>query len=307
MKKLSTLLLCAALAGSAFADGYETNRQNSNEVKRSTNSERSNKNDAAVDIAQMLSTGLAKVVPQDDRYVRRLFYIGWQPEQVTEERVGGDIDAYLAARRQALMKLGTVDAKSVLKVLDAAKTPAEKKAFVDRETMAMGVIAAHSAFFPEFGEVLVSKRRYVTQKAFYIAYQPALVYHSALANFFEGALGEEMLKTGAMPLDERRSLLVRLFFEVPASAIPVRYDPDARGELRNGGGMGSDYQLIIGNMTYGTSEKGIYVYGGGGLFFGGGTANGVKYSFTDGASNTRGTSTARTKSNSTSRRDAYLE
>lgn len=306
MKKLSTLLLCAALAGSAFADGYETNRQNSNEVKRSTNSERSNKNDAAVDIAQMLSTGLAKVIPQDDRYVRRLFYIGWQPEQVTEERVGGDIDAYLAARRQALMKLGTVDAKSVLKVLDAAKTPAEKQAFVDRETMALGVIAAHSAFSPAFGETKVGGRRNIMDRAFYTAFQPALFHHGLLVNYIESRLGEVMVAAGAMPLAERQAALIYLFFSLPANQLTISYDPDVRGVLRSTGEL-TDYQVVFDGKTFAATEKGIFIYGGGSVFFGGGTANGVKYSFTDGASNSRGTSTSRTKSNSTSHRETILD
>ena len=300
------MMVAAALVSTALAAGVEQSNTNARATSQTRTNETSSKQNAEADIGMLLSVGLGRVVGGAERHIRRSFYLGWTPAVVTEDRVGADIGDYMARVIAELQAAGTPEALWVANYASKLTTDADRWAFAQRETQAVGVQVAHSAHYPAFAEAKFNGRRRVDSAAFYTAWQPSLFYHAALANAVETSLGAAMQGMGAMPLAARRLKLVQLFFELPAGATEVQFDEQATGTLLNSQG-GDAYQVQRNGKTYTANDRGIFVYSGGGVWFGGGVASGLKLAYTDSASGSKSNSKSRTKTDTTGRRSASNE
>lgn len=305
-RNLLALATAAVLASQAFAAGVEHTDTGSRAQSSATSTERGTRASADADIGQLLASGLAAVAPADGDFLRRVYELGWTLDTVIDDRVDTDVPAYAARRAQELRTSSDPVARWAAERIAACK--ADQLCifqFAAREAVGMQIQTAHMSFYPTFAEGTVGARRRIQSAAYYTAWMPSVIHTARIANTVESKLAAEMQTLGPMSLEDRRLKLVQLYFDLPLEML-TQPRGDDRGATVHGQ-MGSPYVFYFNGQNYTANDKGIFVFSGGGTYFGGGYAGGVRHAYSDTASGSRTSSSTNTRTTTTGRRSATLE
>lgn len=299
-KRLFLSCVLALASSSVLALGIENANTDARASSTANTTDKTSRQSADIDLSALVSSTLSEFV-YDANYVRRTFNHGWAPVLITQERLNGDANAYFAKRLDELRR-GTPVAQVAAAKLEGVHNQELLTDFLLREGIALAVQAAHAPHYPGFAETTHTPYRQVVDSAFFNSFQPALFYHAVLANKVETRLAKAMQGWPAMSIAERKVRLIKEFLSIPLAEISFDFDDSVRGDLRSSG-VGTPYQVQFGNEIFVATDRGITVYGQGGVLFGNGTVNGVRFSYADSAAGSSTTSRSRTITGTTSTRN----
>jgi hypothetical protein len=228
-----------------------------------------------VDQGWLLSAQLGMVMQPNPTYLQHAFGDGWSPNQITATRIGNSPQAYAQFRLKELHAGDSPESQWLASHLEKCLTKDCIFDYAIRETLGMALQAAHMPQVPTAQQV--------QNPLFLSKWAAQVVYHATAANKAEAAIGKAFKRTWTAPLRDAEfkqlSLgLLKQFYEMPFDDIFVEFDKDARGDLR-AHGHGYSFEYAGKNYAVTTIGTGIYTTQPFSVSFGGGCADGLRYSY----------------------------